>query len=240
MKILDDLLSILDYEAQVRDIRQGVFQTAVFTRNCGLASSPHETGVHHGERVVKEAGLLLKKDVRELAGMAKSASLYEASIGMAAINSLLIVDEKRCEEINASVLLERKGEGKNIAIVGHFPFIPQLGKSAKELWVIEKNPIEGDYTEDKAEKLLPEADVAGITGTALTNHTLEHLLGLCRPGTFVMILGGTAPLSPVLFDYGINAISGTVVTEPETVLKHVSQGATFRQLKGVKLLTMEK
>jgi len=159
---------------------------------------------------------------------------------MAAINSLLIVDEKRCEEINASVLLERKGEGKNIAIVGHFPFIPQLGKSAKELWVIEKNPIEGDYTEDKAEKLLPEADVAGITGTALTNHTLEHLLGLCRPGTFVMILGGTAPLSPVLFDYGINAISGTVVTEPETVLKHVSQGATFRQLKGVKLLTMEK
>jgi len=41
--------------------------------------------------------------------------------------------------------------------------------------VIEKHPREGDVSEDKAEKLLPQADVIGITGTAFTTHTIEHL-----------------------------------------------------------------
>ena len=75
------------------------------------------------------------------------------------------------------------------------------------------------------------ADVIGITGTAFNNHTIERLLGLCQPQAYVIILGGTAPLSPVLFDYGVDAISGTQVVDPEMVLRCVSQGATFRQIK---------
>jgi uncharacterized protein (DUF4213/DUF364 family) len=66
------------------------------------------------------------------------------------------------------------------------------------------------------------------------------LLELCNPAAFFVILGGTAPLSPVLFDYGISAISGTKVVNSETVLRYVSQGATFRQIEGVRLLTMVK
>jgi hypothetical protein len=110
----------------------------------------------------------------------------------------------------------------------------------KELWVIERNPWEGDFTEAESENLIPQADVVGITGTALTNHTIERLLGMCNPKAYVVILGDTAPLSPVLFDYGIDAISGTKVVEPETVLRCVSQGATFRQIKGIQLLTMKR
>ena len=51
MKIIDELLSSLDYEASVGDIRQGPFQTAVLTRHCGLASTPHDPGPHkpHGK-----------------------------------------------------------------------------------------------------------------------------------------------------------------------------------------------
>ena len=82
------------------------------------------------------------------------------------------------------------------------------------------------------------AEVVGITGTAFTNHTMQHLLELCVPQAYVIILGGTTPLSPVLFDYGVDAISGTQVTDPEMVLRCVSQGATFRQIKGIRLLTM--
>ena len=87
---------------------------------------------------------------------------------------------------------------------------------------------------------MPQADVVGITGTAFINGTIERLLELCNPRAFTVILGGTAPLSPVLFDYGISAISGTKVVDSETVLRCVSQGATFRQIKGVRLLTMIK
>ena len=36
MAILDDLMSILNFDAVVKDIRQGIFHTGVLTRNCGL------------------------------------------------------------------------------------------------------------------------------------------------------------------------------------------------------------
>lgn len=240
MEIIEDLLSTLNYDAPVREIRQGPFQTAVMTRNCGLASTPHDPGPHHDKAPVKGAGLLLENDTRALTRLAGSASPMESAIGMAAINSLIEVDDNVCTELNAADLLADEGEGKKVAIVGHFPFIPRLRKIVKELWVIEKNPQEGDFAEARAEEFLPQAQVVGITGTAFTNHTIEHLLGLCRPGTYVVILGGTAPLSSVLFDHGVDAISGTKVIDNEMALRCVSQGATFRQIKGIRLLTMKK
>jgi len=240
MKILDDILSVLDYKCAVRDIRIGLFQTAVSTRYCGLASTPHDVGGHHHRMPVKDAGHLLEKDACALAAMANSEIEIEAAIGMATINSLLEIDERRCVEINAADILARKGEGKRVAVIGHFPFIPRLRGVVKELWVIEKNPREGDFPETEAERYIPQAEVVGITGTAFTNHTIETLLKLCNPGTFVIILGGTAPLSPVLFDYGIDAVSGTRVVDEAAVLRCVSQGATFRQIRGIKLITMEK
>ena len=240
MKIIDEILSSLDYKAPVGDIRQGPFQTAVLTRYCGLASTPHDSGPHHNRTPVNEVGLLLGKDVQTLACMAKSESPPEAAIGMATINSLIEIEEQRCAEINAGDLLAKKGQGRRVAIIGHFPFVPRLRSVAEELWVIEKNPREDDLPEAAADRLLPQADVIGITGTAFTNHTLEHLLGLCNPKAYVVILGGTTPLSPVLFDYGISALSGTRVIDPEAVLRCVSQGATFRQIRGIRLLTMER
>ncbi|MFC1918511.1 Rossmann-like domain-containing protein [Chloroflexota bacterium] len=240
MVIIDELLSTLDYKASVKDIRQGSFQTAVLTRGCGLASTPHDPGPHHNRTPVAEAGLLVEKEVEALARMANSESPSEAAIGMATINSLIEVDERRYTELNAGDLLATKGEGKRVAIVGHFPFVPRLRSVAKELWVVEREPQQGDFSEAESDKLIPQADVVGITGTAFINHSIGGLLRLCNPGAYVVILGGTAPLSPVLFDYGVSAISGTKVVEPETVLRYVSQGATFRQIRGIRLLTMEK
>jgi uncharacterized protein (DUF4213/DUF364 family) len=240
MKILEDLLTSLNTEAEVRDIRQGPFQTAVLTRNGGLASTPHDPVPHHGRFAVKEAGLLIGKPARELAGLARSKSLHEAAIGMAAINSLLDIDAIRCITLNAADLIAEKGRDKRVAIVGHFPFIPDLRPIVKELWVIEKNPREDDYPEVEAKNLIPKADVVAITGTAFTNHTIEYLLELCDPGAYVVILGDTSPLSPVLLDYGIDAISGTKVVDPGLAMRCVSQGATFRQVKGIELLTMMK
>ena len=67
MKIIDRLLSALNYEAPVMDIRQGPFQTAVLTSSCGLAATPHEPGSHHEKTPVKEAGSLMEKSAMALA-----------------------------------------------------------------------------------------------------------------------------------------------------------------------------
>jgi uncharacterized protein len=238
--VIDDLIATLDPDAPVRDIRQGVFHTAVVTRNCGLAATLPRDALRQAPPLVREPGSLHRKSAEELAGMAHSPSILEAAVGMAAINSLLEVDEGSCRELNAAELIMQKGEGKKIAIVGHFPFVGRVRKKAKELWVIEKNPGEGDFEESRAASLIPEADVVALTGTSITNHSLEELLALCLPSAFVLMLGDTTPLSPVLFDHGLDALCGTRVADTGLVLSCVSQGANFRQILGTKRLTMLK
>jgi uncharacterized protein len=240
MKILDDLISSLRLEAPVKDIRQGFFHTAVFTRYCGLAATLPRDALRQEGPLVKEPGFLLDKTAGEICCMAYSESLLEAAIGMAAVNSLLEVNLDACEELNAAEMILQKGEGKNVAIVGHFPFLPRVREKAKALWVIEKNPRQGDLLEAEADRFLPQADVVALTGTSLTNHTLPHLLELCKPEAFVIMLGDTVPLSPVLFDYGVHALSGTRVVNAELALRCVSQGANFRQIQGITKLTMTK
>ena len=73
-----------------------------------------------------------------------------------------------------------------------------------------------------------------------TINSLEQLLELCNPEAYVVVLGDTAPLSPILFDYGIDAISGTKVIDPALALRCVSEGATYRQIKGICQLTMTR
>jgi len=170
---------------------------------------------------------------------ARSDNLLEASIGMAALNSLIEIDEDRCVELNAFEILAEKGEGKNVCVVGHFPFIPRMRKLANRLWVIEKRPQEGDLSEEEAENVLPMADVVAITGTSLINHTVDELLSLCRK-SFVVMVGATSPLSPVLFDYGVDMIAGSKVVDPQKAIQYINEGATFKQIKGIKHLIMKK
>jgi uncharacterized protein (DUF4213/DUF364 family) len=240
MKIIDDLIAALNFDAPVKDIRQGVFHTGVLTRYCGLAATLPRDAFKQEGPLVKEPGFLLDKTSRDLAQMVYSESLLEAAIGMATINSLLEVDLESCTEINAAEVILEKGEGKNVAIIGHFPFLPRVREKAKALWVIEKNPREGDFNETEADRFIPQADLVAITGTSLTNHTLPHLLELCNSGAFVIMLGDTVPLSPVLLNCGVHALSGTRVFDADLALRCVSQGANFRQIKGTKKLTMVK
>jgi uncharacterized protein (DUF4213/DUF364 family) len=240
MKILDDLISSLAADAPAREVRIGRFWTGVWSRECGLASTTGPGAHEHGARFVRDAGGLAGRSALELARLAHSDSPLEAGIGLAAINSLLEVDEARCVELNAGDLLIERGRGKTVALIGHFPFVPALREAAARLEVLELRPQPGDAPAEEAEALLPQADIVAITGSAFINHSLGGLLGLCRADSFVMILGPTTPLSPILFDYGADVISGTRVVEPELALRCASEGATFRQIRGIRLLTMER
>lgn len=240
MTVLDELLDSLDTDCPVRDIRQGVFHTAVRTRHCGLASTLPKDALRQSPPMVPEAGRLLEKSAGELAAMVRSDSLMEAAIGMATVNSLLRVDTAPMVERNASEIILGRGTGKNVAVVGHFPFLGKVREKARNLWVIEHNPQDGDHAATEAGELLPRADVVAITGTSLTNHTFEGLLALCRPGAFVLMLGDSVPLTPLLFDHGLDALCGTVVDDADQALCCVSQGGNYRQITGVRRLTLMK
>jgi uncharacterized protein (DUF4213/DUF364 family) len=235
--IIEDLLASLPKDAvSVRSVLVGAHWTAVCSTHCGLATTMTGNKPHDHTTVVRDAGHLHEKSAQELARYALSENPLEAGIGLAAINSLLEVNEQDAVEMNAAEVLVKKGAGKNVAIVGHFPFIPRLRRVVSNLWVIEQHPVGDDHPASSAADLIPRADVVAITGSALINHTIDDLLSLCSPGALVVILGPSTPLSAVLFDHGATIIAGSRVTDEYTVLSCIGQGATFQQVKGVRLL----
>jgi len=239
MKIFDDLISSLKgNDFPIKSVHTCVFWTAVITKHCGLSSTFRDEGPSH-DRGVRDVGNLTRKTALELAEYAKSKSLLEASIGMATINSLIDIDESRCIEKNAFEIILEKGKDKNVAIVGHFPWIPKLKGKTKNLWVLEQRLREGDLPAREADRVLPQCDVVGITGTSFINHTLEGLLNLCKEA-YILLIGPTSPISPILFDYGIDAICGSKVIDINKVIRSISEGATFKEITGVRLLTLSK
>jgi uncharacterized protein len=207
----------------------------------GLAStlSGSGEGHTHGTRApISDAGQLLAWPIPELAALVQSDSLLEASVGMATVNALLEVDMSLCREINAADIIAERGAGQKVAVVGHFPFVSQLRAVADTLWVLELTPGPDDLPAARASELLPQADVVALTGTSLLNKTFDELIALCRDDAFVVVLGATTPLSPLFFRYGVNAVSGTIIEDWRKGRVAVSQGATFRQLPGRRMLTL--
>jgi uncharacterized protein (DUF4213/DUF364 family) len=240
MNLVSMLLDTLPADPiPVRKIVIGVHWTLVASKSCGLASSLVGEGPH-GHSQVRDVGTLHQKSAQELAGWALSDNLLEASIGVAALNSLLEVDETRLEQINASEVIARESMDKNLVVIGHFPFIERIKTIARNCWVIEKHPYGDEFPAETAQELIPQANVVAITGTAFTNHTIDTLISLCRPGSLVMVLGPSTPLSPLLFDHGISFLSGTRVVNEDAAVTTIQQGAIFPQVKGTRLVTMTK
>jgi uncharacterized protein (DUF4213/DUF364 family) len=237
--ILEKILESIKKDYSVKQIQIGIHFACVVSKNCGLASTMLRD-CHHDDETI-ESGFLTRMSAKELASWALSEKIEKASIGMASINSLIDIDKSKCIEMNASDIIKENGKNKNISIIGHFPFVEELKGIAKNLWVIEKHPMPGDFPEQDALKYLPLSDIVAISGTTLINHTLEKLISLCPKKSIKIVLGPTTPLSPILFDFGIDYISGCEVIDADAILKFIAEGATFRQLKrsgNIKLLTM--
>jgi uncharacterized protein (DUF4213/DUF364 family) len=242
MSILDDLLASLPQESvALRDVRVGPFWTVVWTeQGAGLASTQRDAHTPHGHSLIRWAGDLLDHDAGGLAGLLRARSPMEAALGMATVNALLEVDDAALTDRNASEEIIRRGEGKRVAVVGHFPFIPKVRRTVGHLDVLELDPGPDELPPEAAAEALSSADVVAITGTSLVNKTFDGLIKHCRPDAFVLMLGPTSPLSPVLFDYGLDLIAGTRIIDPREALTVASQGAIFRQMRGVRLVTMTK
>ena len=112
--------------------------------------------------------------------------------------------------------------GKRVATVGHFHGSDHL-EEVKELRIFEKEPRPGDFGEEEEEALLPEAEVVFITGMALTNHTMPHILELCRDA-FVALSGPSVPMAAVWRSFGVNALYGTTVWDIPGCREAVREG----------------
>lgn len=237
MPLLDDLLASIHEDAPVHDVLIGLHWTAVSSQQMGLASTLNTSSCCVSDDL-PYGGHLHEQSALELARRVQSERSLEVSIGMAALNSLIPIDPVALTDLNAKDLLLERGAGKNVAVIGHFPFTEALRQAAAQLWVLELEPQPGDWPAEAAPELLPQASVIGLTANTLMNGTFDALHSLFPPEALVVMMGPSTPMSPVLFDYGISILAGSYVTDRQAVLHQVGQASPLRHAAGLRRCTM--
>ncbi len=243
MKLFAELIATLP-EGEIQDVCIGLNWTAVVVNTdsqvqCGLASTLGGRHDHSGDLGVPLAG--------QLAGLSTSVLLADIEVGdsprkslaMATLNAALPRYPETWTEHNAVDVIAELGGDKRVALIGHFPFVDALRARVNHLDVIDYNPLEGDLPAEAAPEVVPKADFVAITGLTMLNGTFESLIAMCSPSAKVMMLGPSTPLSPVMFDHGLDILAGADIENVPGVMRVVSQGGNFRQVRraGVRLIT---
>lgn len=230
-------------KADLIDLRVGTYWAVVHTSlGAGMASVMRSEAHFHGSKPVAAAGELHRWTLLDIAGLMRSESPPESAIGLAAANALLGPAAEGLREEKAVAILRERGRGRKVAMIGRFPFADHLREHCDQLWVFERglNRRQDDLGEEAMVQLIPQADVVAVTATTLLNRTLPKVLAGVREDAFVMLLGPSTPLTPALFRFGFDVLCGTVIDEPETVLRAVEQGAVTSQITGVRRVCLWK
>ncbi len=212
------------------------FFTVVRSFRAGLSMTLTDEAIFNGgvHSPVRDMGHIEEHPLSELVKWSESAQPIERSIGMAAINSCIPYDGLNFREGNALALTAKLGRGKNVVVVGHFPHLEVIREAAKSFQILEKRPQSGDLPAEEAPNVVPKADVVTMTGVTCLNDTVEGLLSLKKPGAIIIIVGPTVPMSPILFEAGVDIIAGAWIDDEATAIPMLAQGATARVLHGLR------
>lgn len=217
--LYDALLAGVDSATPVLSIAMGE-QWCLAAAGTGLGIAMHTPGASIPP--LYPAGLA-GLPLSQAAQAVKSWNLEEASFGLAAANAFYNTPERLAGLPNYGHYADGLDfTGKTVGIVGHLHGPAGLREQAREIYVLERDPRPGDYPDSACELLLPRCDLVIITGSSLINKTLPRLLSLCR-NAYTILTGPSVPLCPALLDFGIDRLSGLVVTQREAMAAHVCQ-----------------
>lgn len=198
----------------------------------GLAMAPSD-----GRASPTDAGSISGRTVRELALRARSWNMADAALGLASINAWHNRPDRVSAWTDSPDYLVHEGcntfetmlprvKGRKVAVIGHFRGLENLAEVC-DLAILERSPQAGDLPDPACEVVLPECEVVFITGTTLINKTLPRLLELSR-NAFVCLVGPTTPISPRVFDFGVDLVAGLLVDRPDEVWPVVLEGGQHR------------
>jgi uncharacterized protein (DUF4213/DUF364 family) len=199
--------------------------------------------------MVNRAGTLAGSAAMDLANMSRSWDIGERVVGVATINALsqIILEQKMNRyKISDGNLIEEINinPSDTIAMVGNMrPIFHTLKKKAKQVLVFERGTILDNWVlpYEACEEFIPKADVVIITGTAITNGTIDRMLELSKQARLVALIGPSATVIPdPLFEKGVSVIGGSIVVDPDKVLQIVAEGGGIHQLKNsLKFIVIE-
>ena len=229
-KLYDALIDLVPEDAIVGDCLVGYNWTLVRSLVTGVALTPPKEGCcrRHG-------GPLTGMPVRKLAQGIKSWNSLEATLGLAAINSVLNspgqverlsgMPVTQHHQLSAFSRFKDEVRGKRVAVIGHFPDLDQLSGIC-ELSILERRPHGADYPDPSCEYILAPQDYVFMTATTIINKTLPRLLELSRNAERVLV-GPSTPLTTVLHDFGIDVLAGMAVEDEGPFWRTVREAGTL-------------
>jgi uncharacterized protein (DUF4213/DUF364 family) len=234
MNLLTDLLgSIHGEDCEVHRVVIGLHWTVVQSRHIGMAHTFRPPSLSE----VLDAGHLVGQSAPGLAQRLRSWDLLEASLGLAALNSLI---EPGGIDGHFNRHLIEWARDRVVVIVGRFPFNDEVRRVARATHCLEMDPQPDELPAAAAEEVIPGADVVLISATALINKTMPRLLELSRQ-TRCVVLGPSTPMNHVLLDYGAEVLAGVRVTDADACFRSVSEGAKkFKHLLGIQPITLTR
>ncbi|MEM1586178.1 MAG: DUF364 domain-containing protein [Candidatus Bathyarchaeia archaeon] len=193
-------------------------------------------------QIWRKAGTLAGSPAIKIAELSLSWDLSEAVVGVAALNALSqMVMEKNLDRymvIEGDLINQLEIIRDDIVVlVGNIhPFVPRIMEKTRKIFILERNPRlrETNVLPDTAaEEILPQANVAIITGTSLANGTIDRLLELSKNAREIALVGPTAGVLPdPLFRHNVTAIGSIKITDGERILQVVSEGGGTPNFKG--------
>lgn len=201
--------------------------------------------------VTERAGTLAGSSAFQLADLARSWDLGESVVGVATLNALSqIILEKGGGKYSIAEgnLIDLIGvnEKDRVALVGDIkPFRESLRGRVKNLHVFERRIASRDRNvlpDVACEEILPNVDVAMITGSSIANKTIDRLLELCEGAREVGVVGASSSIIPdALFRYGATIVGGIKVVDAEKLMQIVAEGGGTRQIKrAVKFINIRR
>jgi uncharacterized protein (DUF4213/DUF364 family) len=110
--------------------------------------------------------------------------------------------------------------------------LERLGNLAVEVTAVDQAAKPGAEPAESSERLLPESQVAIITGTSIINNTIDDLLRLAAGCREVAILGPSTPLLAQAFrGFQVHCLSGIRIDDPDAVFRIIGEGGGFRFFK---------
>ncbi len=229
-EIYDLLLDSASTDSQVKEVLIGITWTLCQGEGFGLCMSPGTA-----TRTLPWSGTLVNKSIAELATWVRSWDSYQATVGMAAINSA--IDERSNLSEKATPLSPSSNlavfehflpqiRNKKVCIIGRYPGLSRYAKEM-EMKVIELKPTPEDYPAPASEYLVPEAEWVFLTATSIANKTFPRLVELARDSKLVL-MGPTVPWLPDLAQMGINYLAGVAIANVKALRQTVAEGGGVR------------
>ncbi len=228
--LYERLLAELPSDEHVRACLVGSAWTLVEAVGVGMAMSFHDD-----TWLSCTTSPIAGRPLAEVATQMTSWNLTEAAIGLAALNAHYNSRERVEQWLGRRIgdsedspvfrSLEDELAGTKVGVIGHFPGLERLAARCT-LTVFERRPRPGDLPDYAEDYLLPSMDWVLISGTALTNKTLPHLLDITHKARVVLV-GPSVPLTPLWFELGVHMLAGSVVIDRERLWPVVQEGSCF-------------